>query len=108
MFVTNPTKRDLPQIIGGNARYAYTLDVKNPYFYLFGACLIVRTIDNVIFVLCKGGAIVLKEVNGHWSDNLIPSPSKKDVVFQHIKGPGLHSFVEQANGVVKYLCAPEA
>ena len=29
-------------------------------------------------------------------------------MFQHIKGPGLHSFVEQANGVVKYVCAPKA
>ena len=27
----------------------------------------------------------MKEVNNHWSDNLIPSPSKKDITFQHVK-----------------------
>ena len=51
---------------------------------------------------------MLEEVNSHWNDNLIPSPNKKDVIFQHIKGPGLHSYVEQPNGVKKYVCSPQA
>ena len=55
---------------------------------------------NFMFLHFEGGAIVLKGVNGDWSDNLIPSPSKKDVVFEHIKGPGLRSFVEQAKPMV--------
>ena len=58
--------------------------------------------------LTRGGGIVIKEVNSHWSDNLIPSPSKKDIIFQHVKGPGLHSYVEQPNGVKKYVCSPDA
>ena len=51
-----------------------------------------------------------KEVNNHWSDNLIPSPSKKDIISQHVKGPGLHSYVnvEQQNGVKKYVFSPQA
>ena len=44
---------------------------------------------------------MLREVKEHWSDNLVPSPNKKDIIFQHIKGPGLHSYVEQPNGVKK-------
>ena len=60
------------------------------------------------FVCEQGGQIVLKEVNNHWSENLIPSPNKKDLIFQHIKGPGLHSYVEQPNGVKKYVCSPKA
>jgi len=51
---------------------------------------------------------VLREVKEHWSDNLVPSPNKKDIIFQHIKGPGLHSYVEQPNGVKKYVCSPQA
>ena len=51
---------------------------------------------------------MLTEVNTHWSDNLVPSPNKRDLVFQHMKGPGLHSYVEQPNGVNKYVCSPEA
>ena len=43
----------------------------------------------------------MKEVNNHWSDNLISSPNKKDLIFQHVKGPGLHSYVEQPNGVIR-------
>ena len=50
----------------------------------------------------------MKEVNNHWSDNLIPSPSKKDIIFQHVKDPGLHSYLEQPNGVKKHVCLPEA
>ena len=50
----------------------------------------------------------MKEVNNYWSDNLISSPNKKDLIFQHVKGPGLHSYVEQPNGVKKYVCSPEA
>ena len=60
------------------------------------------------YVCEQGGKIVLKEVNNHWSDNLIPSPNKKDIIFQHIKGPGLHSYVEQPNGEKKYVCSPQA
>ena len=56
----------------------------------------------------QGGLIVLKEVNNHWSENLIPSPSKKDLIFQHVKGPGMHLYVEQPNGGKKYVCGPEA
>ena len=85
--------------------------VSGKHVVLFACCVPNRSNNcpaNVISIHFKGRAIVLKEVKGHWSDNLIPSPSKKDVVFQHIKGPGLHSFVEQANSVVKYVCAPEA
>ena len=51
---------------------------------------------------------MLREVKEHWSDNLVPSPNKKDIIFQHIKGPGLHSYVEQPNGVKKYVCSPQA
>ena len=53
------------------------------------------------FACKQGGQIVLTEVNTHWSDNLVPSPNKRDLVFQHMKGPGLHSYVEQPNGVKK-------
>ena len=61
-----------------------------------------------LFLSYDGGEIVIKEVNSHWSDNLIPSPSKKDIIFQHVKGTGLHSYVEQPNGVKKYVCSPQA
>ena len=37
----------------------------------------------------KGGPIVVREVTAHWMDSLIASPNKKDVVFMHVKGPGL-------------------
>ena len=60
------------------------------------------------YVCEQGGQIVLREVNEHWSDHLVPSPNKKDIIFQHIKGPGLHSYVEQPNGVKKYVCSPQA
>ena len=62
------------------------------------------------YVCEQGGQIVLREVKEHWSDNLVPSPNKKDIIFQHIKGPGLHSYVEQPvpNGVKKYVCSPQA
>ena len=60
------------------------------------------------FACKQGGQIVLTEVNTHWSDNLVPSPNKRDLVFQHFKGPGLHSYVEQPNGVKKYVCSPQA
>ena len=33
---------------------------------------------------------------------------QKDIIFQHVKGPGLHSFVEQPNGVKKYVRSPQA
>ena len=60
-------------------------------------------------LVCKqGGAIVLKEVNTHWSDNLIPSPNKKDLVFQHVKGPGMHVYIQQPNGGKKYVCSEGA
>ena len=40
----------------------------------------------------------LNEVNSHWSENLVPSPNKKDLIFQHVKGPGMHLYVQQPNG----------
>ena len=64
------------------------------------------SMQNIIAV--QGGIIVLKEVNNHWSDNLIPSPSKNDLVFQHIKGVGTHSYVQQPNGGKKYICSAQA
>ena len=64
------------------------------------------SMQNIIVV--QGGLIVLKEVNNHWSDNLIPSPSKNDVVFRHVKGPGMHLYVQQPNGGKKYVCSPGA
>ena len=60
-------------------------------------------------MLCsQGGAIVLKEVSTHWSDNLIPSPNKKDLVFQHVKGPRMHVYIQQPNGGKKYVCSEGA
>ena len=61
-----------------------------------------------IMLVLQGGLIVLKEVNNHWSENLIPSPNKKDLVFQHIKGAGMHLYVQQPNGGKKYVCSAEA
>ena len=51
--------------------------------------------------------MVLNEVNSHWSENLAPSPNK-DLIFQHVKGPGMHLYVQQPNGGGKYVCSPEA
>ena len=61
-----------------------------------------------IMLVLQGGLIVLKEVNNHWSENLIPSPNKKDLVFQHVKGAGMHLYVQQPNGGKKYVCSAEA
>ena len=55
----------------------------------------------------QGGLIVLKEVNNHWSENVIPSPSKKDLIFQHVKGPGMHLYIEQPNGGRSMSVAPK-
>ena len=41
-------------------------------------------------------------------DNFTASRENSDLVFQHVKGPGLHSYAEQENGIVKYGFAPEA
>jgi len=59
-------------------------------------------------VLIQGGAIVLREVSAHWMDSLVASPNKKDMVFMHVKGPGLHFYAPTGNGGKKYMCAPEA
>ena len=56
----------------------------------------------------QDGAIVLNKVNSHWSENLVPSPNKKDLIFQHVKGPGVHLYVQQPNGGKRYVCSPEA
>ena len=56
----------------------------------------------------EGGLILLREVNAHWMDSLIPSPNKKDVVFVHVKGPGMHYYAPTGRGGMKYVCAPEA
>ena len=61
-----------------------------------------------IMLLLQGGLIVLKEVNNHWSENLIPSPNKKDLVFQHVKGVGMHLYVQQPNGGKKYSPASKS
>ena len=50
----------------------------------------------------------MKEVNNHWSENLIPSPSKNEMVFQHVKGVGMHLYVKQPNRGKKYVCSAEA
>ena len=55
-------------------------------------------------VLIQGGAIVLREVSAHWMDSLVASPNKKDMVFMHVKGPGLHFYAPTGNGG-KYICA---
>ena len=39
---------------------------------------------------------------------IIASPNKKDMVFMHVKGPGLHFYAPTGNGGKKYMCAPEA
>ena len=56
----------------------------------------------------EGGLILLREVNAHWMDSLIPSPNKKDVVFMHVKGPGMHYYAPTGRGGMKYVCAPGA
>ena len=50
----------------------------------------------------------MREVTAHWMDSLIASPNKKDVVFMHMKGPGLHFYAPTGHGGMKYMCAPEA
>ena len=47
-------------------------------------------------------------MNSHWSENLVPRPNKKDLIFQHVKGPGMHLYVQQPKGGKKYVCSPEA
>ena len=59
-------------------------------------------------VFIQGGAIVLREVSAHWMDSLVASPNKKDMVFMHVKGPGLHFYAPTGNGGKKYMCAPGA
>ena len=44
----------------------------------------------------------------HWMDSLIASPNKKDVVFMHVKGPGLHYYAPTGCGGMKYVCSPQA
>ena len=56
----------------------------------------------------QGGPIVLHEVTAHWMDSLVPSPNKKDVVYVHINGPGLHVYASSGCGGKKYICTPEA
>ena len=56
----------------------------------------------------EGGPIVVREVTAHWKDSLIASPNKKDVVFMHMKGPGLHYYAPTGRGGMKYACAPKS
>ena len=41
-------------------------------------------------------------------DSLVASPNEKDMVFMHVKGPGLHFYAPTGNGGKKYTCAPGA
>ena len=50
----------------------------------------------------EGGPIILRELNAHWMDSLIPSPNKKDVVFVHVKGPGMHYYVSKDTTTALY------
>ena len=56
----------------------------------------------------EGGPIVVQEITAHWMDSLIASPNKKDVVFMHVKGPGLHYYAPTGRGGMKYVCTPQA
>ena len=79
------------------------------YFVLLHCSSLTSNLISIYYLVCEqGGQIALKEVNNHQIENLIPSPNKNDNILNHIKGPGLHSYVEQPNSVKKYDCSPEA
>ena len=76
--------------------------------HVYTSCLQNKWICYYGCVFIKGGPIVLREVTAHWMDSLIASPNKKDVVFMHVKGPGLHFYAPTGHGGKKYMCAPGA
>ena len=75
---------------------------------VYSSCLLYKWIFYYGYVFIKGTPIVLHEVTAHWMDSLISSSNKKDAVFMHVKGPGLHFYAPTGYGGKKYMCAPGA
>ena len=42
----------------------------------------------------EGGKDLMNLCRGYWGAHLTTSPKKKDIVFKHVRGVGLHTLVE--------------
>ena len=60
------------------------------------------------FVCKQGGQIFMTGVNNHWSDNLIPSPSKKRYYFSTCERPWTTLVCWATKWCKKYVCFPQA